>query len=530
LTTGAAARSWATASRLAAGRSARDRFSGLLWLPPVVAAAGLALWSIGFGLPYLFRPDEDVMVGRAVHMVVDHSLDPLFFNYPPLGFYLFAAAEAVLGVLPGQHLGPATQVDPSAEYLAARALSALALVSAVGTVYLSGRRAHGRAGGVVAAAALALSPLAVRQAHFATTDGLAMAMEAAGFWVALRARGGGGYGLAGVLCGLAAATKYTAGAALVFVLALALMGEDRWRRSLAAVLGAGLTFAAVMASAGHPRQYLDGLAFLGGRAAGAYQGVPTGWIYHPTTSLPYSLGLGTSVLAVAGLVLALVRRQPVDVALIAFLVVYAGLIGFSHEVFFRYVMPMLPALCLCAGGLMRVARGATMTAAAALVAFLLMVPGATASITGDRLLGATDTRQEAADWLVANAPAGSELRIRSYWSQPVYDSSEVERQRLNPLYVSGNWTADSFEQGRFTSRFLTNRAGSPCFVISASGPPWQSPPPGGRRRPVAVFAPYSGAAQTPGAIYDRLDSFYLPLWGFGNLDRPGPSIAIVEGC
>jgi len=508
----------------------RSRFSRLLPLLPVAAAAGLAIGSLSFGLPYLFRPDEDVMVGRSVHMVVDHSLDPLFFNYPPLGFYLFAAAEAVLGFLPGQHLGPATQVDPSAEYLAARALSALALVSAVGTVYLAGSRAYGRTAGLIAAAALAVSPLAVRQAHFATVDGLAMAIEGAAFWAAVRARGAGGLALAGALSGLAAATKYTSGAALVFVLALALLGDDRWKRSLAALGGAALAFAAAMAIAGHPRQYLDGIAFLGARAGAAYQGVPVGWIYHPTVSLPFGLGLGTYAMALAGLVFALVRRQPVDVALVAFLVVYSGLVGFSHEVFFRYVMPMLPALCLAAGGLMRLARGTASASVAAAAALLLVAPSAVASIAGDRLLGAADTRQQAAAWLLANAPAGSELRIGSYWSQPFYDASEVQRKRLNALYVTGNWTADSFEQGRFTRRFLTNEPASPCFVISASGPPWQGPPPGGPRRPVAVFKPYSGAAASSGAVYDRLDSFYLPLWGFGNLRRPGPSIAIFEGC
>ncbi|MDQ6637722.1 MAG: hypothetical protein M3Y62_08050, partial [Candidatus Dormibacteraeota bacterium] len=77
---------------------------------PVAAAAGLAVWSLGFGLPFLFRSDEDVMVGRSVRMVVEHSLDPLFYNYPPLGFYVFAAAEAALSLVPGQHLGPATRI------------------------------------------------------------------------------------------------------------------------------------------------------------------------------------------------------------------------------------------------------------------------------------------------------------------------------------------------------------------------------------------------------------------------------------
>jgi hypothetical protein len=46
---------------------------------------------------------------------------------------------------------------------------------------------------------------------------------------------------------------------------------------------------------------------------------------------------------------------------------------------------------------------------------------------------------------------------------------------------------------------------------------------------VAVFLPYTGAAP-PGARYDPLDSFFLPIWGFDGIDRPGPSIAIVPGC
>jgi hypothetical protein len=106
----------------------------------------------------------------------------------------------------------------------------------------------------------------------------------------------------------------------------------------------------------------------------------------------------------------------------------------------------------------------------------------------------------------------------------------VQEKRLNPLYVTGNWTADSFEQGRFTARFRTNRVGTPCFVVSASGPPWQSPVPATPKRPAAVFRPYAGTALIGGGVYDRLDSFYLPLWGFGNLERPGPAVAIVEGC
>jgi hypothetical protein len=252
-------------------------------------------------------------------------------------------------------------------------------------------------------------------------------------------------------------------------------------------------------------------------------------VYHPTVSLPYGLGFGTYALALAGMVLALVRRRPLDVALLAYLAASLAVVGFSHEVFWRYALPMLPALCLLAGGLMRLARDRRTLWVGTGAAVLLMAPSAYASVTTDRLLGAEDTRQQAADWLLRYAPAGSELRIDSYWAQPFYDASELEDRPLHPLYVTGNPVADSFEQGRFTNRFAVNRPAGPCYTLVESGPPWQSPPPPTDRPPAAVFTPYSGALPQSGR-YDPLDAFYLPILGFGDIERPGPSIAIVAGC
>jgi len=493
---------------------------------PLAAAAGLAVWSLDFGLPYLFRPDEEVLVGRSVHLVLDRSLDPLFSIYPPLAFYLFAAAEAVAGLV--HPLGAATRVDPGAAYLAGRAVSALAFVASVAFVSATGRRSDGLAGGLVAALGLALAPLAVRQAHFATTDVVAMAFVAAAIWAGARAASPRAFLLAGVLAGLAAATRYTAGLVAVVPLALALLSEDRWRRAAAVVAGSAAAFLGVVGLAGHPTDYARGLAFLGGRAGQQY-GTPIGLVYHPTVSLPYGLGFGTYALALAGVVLALVRRRPLDVALLAYLGASLAVVGFSHEVFWRYVLPMLPALCVLAGGLVRLARDRRTLWAGTAAALLLMAPSAYASITTDRLLGAEDTRQQAAGWLLRTAPAGSELRIDSYWAQPFYDAPELERRPLHPLYVTGNAVADSFEQGRFTDRFAVNRPGSPCYTLVESGPPWQAPAPATDRAPAAVFTPYAGAPPQVGR-YDPLDAFYLPIWGFGGLERPGPTVAIVAGC
>jgi hypothetical protein len=493
---------------------------------PLAVAAGLAVWSLGFGLPFLFRPDEEVLVGRSVHLLLDHSLDPLFSIYPPLAFYLFAGAEAAARLV--RPLGPATAVDPSAAYLAARAVSALAFVASVAFVAATSRRADGLAGALVAALGLALAPLAVRQAHFATTDAVAMAFVAAAIWAGARAGSTRGFLLAGALAGLAAATRYTAGVVAIVPLALALLGQARWRRAAAVGAGSAVAFVAVVGLAGHPADYVRGLAFLGGRAGQQY-GTPIGLVYHPTVSLPYGLGFGTYALALAGVVLAVVRRRPLDVALLAYLAASLAVVGFSHEVFWRYALPMLPALCLLAGGLARLARDRRTLWAGTGAALLLMAPSAYASVATDRLLGAADTRQQAAGWLLRNAPAGSEVRIDSYWGQPFYDASELENRPLHPLYITGNPVADSFEQGRFTDRFAVNRPGGACYTLVESGPPWQSPPPRTGRPPVAIFTPYAGTPPQ-GGRYDPLDAFYVPIWGFGGLERPGPSIAIVDRC
>ena len=129
----------------------------------------------------------------------------------------------------------------------------------------------------------------------------------------------------------------------------------------------------------------------------------------------------------------------------------------------------------------------------------------------------------------AERAGGKRAAHRLVLGQPFYDAAELEDRPLHPLYVTGNPVADSFEQGRFTDRFVVDRPGDPCFELVESGPPWQSPAPRTDRAPAAVFTPYAGAAPQ-GGRYDPLDSFYLPIWGFDGLQRPGPSIAIVAGC
>lgn len=477
----------------------------------LVTAAGLAGWGLGFGLPFEFRPDEDVLVGRSVHMAAEGSLDPLFANWPPLVFYLLAAAEKITG-----NLGGATGADPSGAYLTGRVLSAVAFVATVGLVLLAARRAYGEGPALLAAFVTALSPLAVREAHMATIDGVQTALVAATLLAGVGAGSRRGFATAGVLAGLAAAAKYTGGLSLVYVLVMALQSPDRRGNLLSAVAGAAAAFGLPgLIMLVHPRDYLGGLVFLGGRGYAQSYGTPLGWFYHPVVSLPFGLGLGAYALALAGAVVAAIRRQPVDRALLIYVAVYLIVVGAGHEVFWRYVLPLVPALASLAGGLLRALPERAVGPGLA-VALLLLIPSAWASANTDRLLAATDTRAQAAGWLQANAPPGATIQA-AYYVSPFYDQEMVDGNRR----WSGNALAAGFMQGRYTDRYLIGGP-DPDYVLVGSSIAGQGPPPGMAGRPVlATFSPGRS-----GAVYDPIDSFYVPIWGFDGLMRPGPTIVI----
>jgi len=490
-------------------------------LAAVLAGVALAVWGLNFGLPYLFRPDEDVLVGRSVRMAAEGSLDPLFANWPPLAFYIVAAAEKIT-----RNLGGATVADPSGAYLTGRALSTGAFVATIAFVFMAARRAYGDSAAVVAAFALALSPLAVRQAHMATIDFIQTMFVAAALAAALNAAPPNaapagaalGFAAAGALCGLAAATKYTGGLAIVFVLAMALQSDQRWRMMTASLAGALLAFAIPLAIVFlHPADYASGLAFLGGRGFGYHYGTPLGWVYHPTVSLPFGMGLGAYAMALGGLVVAALRRTKPDRALLAFAAGYLLVVGASHEVFWRYVLPLLPALSVLAGGLVGAVPG-RLRAAAVPIALALLLPSLWASVHTDRLLATTDTRTQAAEWLMRHAPAGATIET-PYYVSPFYDQAMVDD---NDRVVHDRLAA-GFLQGRYTTRFRLNPSvDDPAYVIAGSKTGGQGPPPPVEDRPVlATFSPGRS-----GAVYDPIDTFYLPIWGFAGVDRPGPSIVI----
>ena len=298
----------------------------LAFIAILAGAAALRFVPLWFGLPYPHaRPDEATAIGHAAGML-SGDLNPHFFNWPTLTLYLFAgvftAAKATAGTL-----------SNDAMTLLARGVVAVTGVATIAALAWLGRLIADEATGLVAALFLAVAVLHVRDSHFATTDvptaflatlALALVTRAAATKLTRD------FGAAGVVSGLAVASKYTAATLIATAVA-------------APSLAAAGVFAAAMCvgfAAGAPFALLDPRAFLADFAfershlsAGQAVDLGRGWVYHLTTSLPYGLGVPIFAAAAAGFVVVLWvcgRRAagPVAFALVYYAAIGSGLYGF----------------------------------------------------------------------------------------------------------------------------------------------------------------------------------------------------------
>lgn len=72
--------------------SYRTFYQKFLFVGIVVVAVVVRLWGIGYDLPYIYHPDEPVVIEIIQNMVRTGDLNPHFFGYSSLTFYLHALA------------------------------------------------------------------------------------------------------------------------------------------------------------------------------------------------------------------------------------------------------------------------------------------------------------------------------------------------------------------------------------------------------------------------------------------------------
>jgi hypothetical protein len=413
----------------------------------LLLAAGLRSWSVTFGLPYSYHADEVSLLRRTLGFGTG-DLNPHAFHWPAFHLYLvfavfgvaYLVARAFGIVASREEFGALWFSDPTLFFLLARGISAILGTATVGLVYLCGRRLGGPRAGLLGALCLALTYYHVRDSHLATLDVPTAFWVAATLVLALRLDESAGlrdWLLAGAAAGLAAATKYNGGIALVALLAAGLAGPGHRRLdrfSLAALVAAGVFLAA------NPYVLLDFPTFqrdfqfqrlhiaegqwgLGGDGAFAYYVDKMLRVSLKDTSR--SVFDPMVLLFVAGAVAATVaaprRAAAIVLSVPGAYLLYIGGWGMAAT---RYLEPAFPGLAAAAGfALSRAPVAARLLGGAALSLSACTV------IVGSMILSGLDTRTEAKLWIESHIPANAKIAIENY-APPLARSAENLARRI----------------------------------------------------------------------------------------------------
>jgi hypothetical protein len=405
-----------------------------------VLAGGLALrlWGVRQGLPYAYNADEaDHFVPRAVHMF-GASLNPHYFANPPAFTYLLHWVFAIAyGGASGVRRTFA--LHPDEVYTLARVTAAVLGTLALWLLYLAGTRLFSRGVGLLAAAIEAVAFLPVFYAHLALNDVPTLApltlslLGTAGVLVKGRTRD---YALAGIGLGLACATKYTAGIALVPLLAAIAVrtraehGERRTDALLACALAGVLALAAFVLA--NPYSVLDYSAFhrdlahesaLSAEAQGKLGAPGDGGVAYYLWSLTWGLGWVPALAALGGALTVWRRDARLGLVLAPAPLAFLVLMGTEGRYFGRWLLPIFPLLCLLAAAFVlelatliadrarRRERGAARwrwAIVAGLVAATI-AQGTVYSVHAGLVLSRADTRNLTRAWMLAHVPAGTPI-------------------------------------------------------------------------------------------------------------------------
>lgn len=520
-------------------------------LLPVVLLLALALrlWGLGFGLPFAYaRPDETEVAGPAVGFLTG-DLRPPFFQWPTLFSYVAALIYAAYGGLAGVLTGFASLADFAesrrqsiAPFLyVTRGLSMAMGVVTVWGLYAVCRRAFDEVVAIVAAFFLAVSFLHVRDSHFGVTDIAMTALVVLGVLAVLRWQdvpSPGRAAIAGAVAGLAGSTKYNGlGVCVSFVVAVVLTAVAEWprtRRSMAIALAVFIAAAALTFFVGSPYILIDWSRFV--RDISAVEGtieighgmnLGRGWWYFGLVVLPSAVGWPMLLAAVAGLAILLTTRARQSLVVLAFPIAYYLFAGRGYAVFARYIVPVVPFVCLAAAWfIVHLIRAVTPTTTpvrrgivVGAVAVTLAAPTAWQAMRIDRLLSKTDNRVVAAAALSERLPAGSVIcqTGAAYGRVPL---SLDERTR-------------SFVECGYDDTAASFSADPQWILVQRSPLVLYSPVPASLEQKlreqftlVATFPADESVVST--RLYDQQDAFYLPLRGFDGIVRPGPSFELYR--
>ena len=179
----------------------KARTTRLLLGAILLTAFLMRVWGIDYDLPYIYHPDEPVNIGISYGIFSSGDLNPHFFNYPSLFFYINALGDAAYyygGKLagnfqtPGDLLPPlslamgVTEAQLPGAILFGRLITVVFGLGSVLLVFEIGRRLSGHTlVALLAALMLAVSPTNIALNRFITPDSYVVFFVLAAFLASL---------------------------------------------------------------------------------------------------------------------------------------------------------------------------------------------------------------------------------------------------------------------------------------------------------------------------------------------------------
>ena len=479
----------------------------LLALAVVMALAlGLRLYNVNWDQDSHLHPDERHLTLTANALELPSTVGEYFAtDSSPLNPYNRETGSFVYGSFP---LVLTKVVAVTLDYddydhivLVGRYLSALFDAATVFLVFLIGRRIFGFRAGLIAALLYATAPLAIQHAHFFVVDPFLVFFITAALFFAIRIAQLGkrqDYILAGLALGLGTASKLTALGFLPILFLAAgvhawpvvsgflkqprLPSQDAAPVRVAGKAISGLALAMLVAflafriaqpyafaqpDTGNPLSFValsdqwvsdqeNQTRLLGGEVSfpPSVQWIDReSYIYPLRQMIEVGMGPAFGILGWLAFAYAAYRvlrfKDPRQILLVAFVLVYFGFMGRQFSLYLRYFLPLYPVLAVLAGfallefvavigrlGQRLSVPGFTVggRVAAVLLVGLAMLPGlAYMSIYSNAV-----TRVEASQWIYDTLPAGSAI-ASEHWddSLPLRLAGSPDKQFTNlslPLY------------------------------------------------------------------------------------------------
>lgn len=421
-----------------------DDYRHLLLIAVILFFTMTLLWRIEKDLPFAADSDESTFVTSAARIATSGDLNPRFFGTPgsttiyPLAL-MFHSWHALRyeGTLfrPDSNLGFRFGDSPSEFYLIGRLLSVAYSVATIIWIYIIGECAFGsKTVGLISGCLAMLYPVTVSYSQWVRTDTSALFFSMLALWLCLLVYDSPTVKLqllAGLAIGLAIASRYFMVTLAPVFLAANLLAFLRDRplgvKPLTAVYRTALGLAVIGLTffISTPYFFLDFETVVQNLRHEA-RDTQLGWDglsplgnlrWYVMQAIPQNITWPQMVLAIAGAVIAIVRREVKPILLLMYIAIFLLAISLSPLHWARWVIQILPLFSLFAvyGLLALIAmlfpgRPYRNKLAAVSIALMLVLPFVRFGRTTASRIGPS-TRLLAREWVIENVPNESKIVI-----------------------------------------------------------------------------------------------------------------------